>query len=138
MQSLVLDTNVLLDIFVFEDTRAANLKQALLSFSIRAIASQKTLEEFADVISRPLFKLTGSQQQSFMNQWQSIAEQQDDTFLAIAPWHCEDPDDQIFLNLAHQFRPSILISKDKALLKLASHALKDGIIITSDYNAFIS
>ncbi len=137
MQCHILDTNVLLDIFVFEDTRAANLKQALLSFDIRAIASQKTLDEFADVISRPLFKLTDAQQQSFINQWQSIAEQYDDTFLAMAPWQCEDPDDQIFLNLAYQLRPSILISKDKALLKLAGHALKDGIIITADYNAFI-
>lgn len=136
MKPVVLDTNILLDIFVFDDERAANLKQAIVNGSSPVIASQKTLLELADVISRPLFKLDSAAQASILTQWQSIAQLYDDSNLASAPWKCEDPDDQIFLDLAYQLRPSILISKDNALLRIASRAAQEGILITNDYNAF--
>lgn len=136
MKAVVLDTNILLDIFVFNDERASNLKQAIVDGSVPAVASQKTLFEFADVISRPLFKLDEVTQAAIFDQWQSLARQHDDSNLATAPWKCQDPDDQIFLDLAYQFRPAILISKDNALLHIASRAAQDDILITSDYNAF--
>lgn len=136
MKPLVLDTNILLDIFVFNDERAANLKQVIVNGSIPVIASQKTLLEFSDVISRPLFKLDSAAQASFLTQWWSIAKLHDDSNLSPAPWKCEDQDDQIFLDLAYQLRPSILISKDNALLRIASRAAQEGILITNDYNAF--
>ena len=136
MRPVVLDTNILLDIFVFNDKRALHLKEALFDKSIRFIASQKAIEEFADVISRPLFKLDKQTQAAILAQWQSIAEQQDDSNLAPAPWKCKDPDDQIFLDLAYQLKPTILISKDNAVLQIASRAASENILITSDYNAF--
>jgi putative PIN family toxin of toxin-antitoxin system len=133
---VVLDTNILLDIFVFNDARATNLKQALLNSGISAVASQKTLLEFADVISRPLFKLDEATQAVILSQWQSTAQQYDDSNLAPAPWKCQDPDDQVFLDLAYQLRPAILISKDNALLCIASRAAQEDILITNDYSAF--
>ena len=136
MKPVVLDTNILLDIFVFNDERAINLKQAIVDGLIPTVASQKTLLEFADVISRPLFKLDEATQAAILKQWQSIAQQRDDSNLAPAPWKCQDPDDQIFLDLAYQLRPSILISKDNALLHIAGRAVQEDILITSDYNAF--
>ena len=136
MRPVVLDTNILLDIFVFNDERALHLKKALFDKTTHFIASQKTIEEFADVISRPLFKLDEQTQVAILAQWQSIAEQQDDSDLTPAPWTCQDPDDQIFIDLAYQLRPSILISKDKVVLQTASRAASEDILITSDYNAF--
>ena len=136
MKPVVLDTNILLDIFVFNDERAINLKRAVLEGSIPAIASQKTLLEFADVISRPLFNLDAPKQSTILAQWQSIAQHLDDSNLAPAPWKCQDPDDQIFLDLAYQLRPAILISKDNAVLRLAGRAAQENILITSDYNVF--
>jgi putative PIN family toxin of toxin-antitoxin system len=136
MKPVVLDTNILLDIFVFNDERAINLKQAIVDGSILAVASQKTLLEFADVISRPLFKLDDATQATILEQWQSLAQQHDDSELAAAPWQCQDPDDQVFLDLVYQLRPAILISKDNALLHIASRATQKDILITSDYNAF--
>lgn len=53
MKSLVFDTNVLLDIFVFNDFRALHLKQDLLEGKIDALATPKTFTEFAEVIARP-------------------------------------------------------------------------------------
>ena len=136
MKPVVLDTNILLDIFVFNDERALQLKKALFDKATQFLASQKTIEEFADVISRPLFKLDKQTQTAILAQWQSIAEQQDDSNLAPAPWKCQDPDDQIFLDLAYQLRPTILISKDNAVLQIAHRAASENILITSDYNAF--
>ena len=136
MKLVVLDTNILLDIFVFDDQRASNLKQAIVDGSITAIASQKTFLEFADVISRPLFKLNTARQGAILTQWQSIAQLHNDSNLASAPWVCQDPDDQIFLDLAYQLRPAILISKDNAVLHIASRAAQENILISSDYNAF--
>ena len=136
MKPVVLDTNILLDIFVFNDERAINLKQAILGGDIPAVASQKTALELADVISRPLFKLNKTSQVAILDQWQSIAQQYDDSTLTPTPWKCQDPDDQIFLDLAYHLRPSILISKDNAVLHIASRAAQEDILITSDYNAF--
>ena len=136
MRPVVLDTNILLDIFVFNDERAIHLKQAIVNESIVAIASQKTMLEFADVIRRPLFKLDEATQVAVLSQWQSIAQQYDDSDLAPAPWICQDPDDQIFLDLAYRLRPAILISKDNAVLNIASRAAQEDILITNDYNAF--
>jgi putative PIN family toxin of toxin-antitoxin system len=136
MKPVVLDTNILLDIFVFNDERAIHLKQAIVNEGIVAIASQKTMLEFTDVISRPLFKLDEATQVAVLSQWQSIAQQYDDSDLAPAPWICQDPDDQIFLDLAYRLRPAILISKDNAVLNIASRAAQEDILITNDYNAF--
>ena len=136
MKPVVLDTNILLDIFVFNDERAVDLKQAILEQSIQVVASQKTLEELTDVLSRPLFKLDEESQAAILVQWKSIAHQVDDSNLAPAPWKCQDADDQIFLDLAYQLRPAILISKDNAVLQIASQAAPENILITSDYKAF--
>ena len=134
MKSVVFDTNVLLDLFVFNDFRALHIK--LLERRIDALASRKTLEEFADVISRPLFSLEMAEQEKVLLQWQSLARILSDESLLPSPWRCQDPDDQIFLDLAFTAKPCTLISKDNAVLQIASRAAKDDVIITHHYNAF--
>ena len=136
MKTVVLDTNILLDVFVFCDKRAVDLKRAILQQEIVAIASPKTLEELTDVIARPLFKLDIATQNEILTQWKTFAKIEDDLNLARAPWECEDIDDQIFLDLAYRLKPAMILSKDNALLKLAKHTASAGILITEDYNAF--
>jgi len=138
MKSVVFDTNVLLDIFVFNDFRAIHLKQALLDKQMDAIASPQTLEEFTDVISRPLFSLESSAQERILDQWRALARVIDDVDLFKAPWQCVDPDDQVFLNLAYSARPCLLMSKDNEVLKLANRAAADDVLISSDYNAIFN
>ena len=135
MKSVVFDTNVLLDLFVFNDFRALHLKQALLNQQIDALASPKTLEEFADVISRPLFALETIDQEKILLQWTSLARILDDQSLLSSPWRCQDPDDQVFLDLAFTARPCTLISKDHEVLKFAAHAAKENILISADYQS---
>lgn len=136
MKAVVFDTNVLLDLFVFNDFRALHLKQALIDGKIDALATPNTLEEFADVISRSLFSLDEVQQEKIYLQWQSLARVMDDQSLSKAPWICGDPDDQVFLDLAYTARPCTLISKDNEVLRFAHKAAIEQVLITTDYTAF--
>jgi len=137
MKVVVFDTNVLLDLFVFNDFRALHLKQALIEGKIDALATPITLEEFADVIARPLFSLDQVQQEQIRLQWEGLARILDDKNLIKAPWICQDPDDQVFLDLAYTAKPCILISKDNAVLRYVNQAAKEQVLITADYNAAI-
>jgi putative PIN family toxin of toxin-antitoxin system len=133
MKVFIFDTNVLLDLYVFNDLRAIYLKAALLSRQIDALASPNTLAEFADVISRPLFSLETDAQEKILAEWRLLARVLEDQKLLSAPWECQDADDQVFLDLAYTVKPCTLISKDNAVLKLANRAVKEGIRITADY-----
>jgi putative PIN family toxin of toxin-antitoxin system len=117
MKSVVFDTNVLLDIFVFHVFRAIHLKDALLNQTLDAHASEQTLEELADVISRPLFSLSQSEQKRIVLEWRSLAKMIKNEDIIKAPWQCNDKDDQVFIDLAYTAQPCILISKDNEVLK---------------------
>jgi len=135
-KSVIFDTNVLLDLFVFHDVKALHLKAALLDKKVTSYSNQQTLDEFADVIARPLFALDAATQSSILTQWQGIALMMNDAQIQKAPWLCQDPDDQVFLDLAYSLRPCILLSKDLELLKIAPRASKEDILITSDYTVW--
>ena len=134
MKIVVFDTNVLLDLFVFNDFRALHLKQALIDGKIDALACPKTLEEFADVIARPLFALSTAQQKQITLQWHGLARIIPDEALTKAPWLCHDPDDQVFLDLAYTNKPCTLVSKDNEVLRFEKKAANDQVLITADYN----
>jgi len=135
MKTVIFDTNVLLDLFVFNDFRVLHIKQALIEKQLDALASRQTLEEFSDVISRPLFSLEQSAQEKLLQEWQSLSRIIEDQNIISAPWQCRDMDDQIFLDLAFTSKPCILLSKDNEVLKLASRAAKEGVQITADYSS---
>ena len=135
MKAVVFDTNVLLDLFVFNDFRAIRLKEALIEGKFEALATPITMEEFADVIARPLFSLSDEQQEQIRLQWRSLARLIEDQSLIKAPWVCQDPDDQVFLDLAFTAKPCTLISKDNELLRFTNKAVAEHILITADYSA---
>ena len=135
-KTVIFDTNVLLDLFVFNDVKAIHLKAALLDQKLIGYANSQTLDEFTDVISRPVFGLDDAVQSAILSQWQGLARIVEGPPLSTAPWLCQDPDDQVFLDLAHSLKPCILFSKDLELLKMASRAAKEDILITADYTAW--
>lgn len=134
MSIVVFDTNVLLDLFVFNDFRAIHLKEALVAGKVTALATPKTIAELTDVIFRPLFALDETAQGSILQQWSSLARIVPDETLQSAPWKCRDPDDQVFLDLAYTSKPCTLISKDNEVLVFSSRAAKEQILITADYS----
>ncbi len=131
---VVLDTNILLDVLVFDDSRAHPLRVALTASELDAVATEKTLAEFLDVIGRQQFSLSPEKQQEIIAQWRTWSRLINDEEITVAPWKCKDRDDQIFINLAYTLKPSVLISKDKMVLKIAKRAEKEGVVITSDHN----
>jgi putative PIN family toxin of toxin-antitoxin system len=135
MKIVVFDTNVLLDLFVFNDFRALHLKQALIDGKLDALASPKTLEEFTDVIARPVFALSTEQQEQIRRYWLDLARVIPDEALTKAPWVCQDPDDQVFLDLAYTHKPCTLVSKDNEVLRFENRAANDQVLITDDYSS---
>lgn len=130
---VVLDTNVILDILVFEDPKSSIIRIALENQSIDTLRSHATVSELADVIARPAFALSTIKQEQILLHWQNWSRLIEDAAIAKAPMHCRDPDDQIFIDLAYSFKPALLLSKDVRVLELRQGALREQIEISDDY-----
>ena len=118
-ERLIIDTNVLLDLFVFEDPRVAALHDNITSKRCLVFFCSEMLDEFRDVLGRAQFSLSKEDQNNILRYWQNLG-----TLASIehsAPVRCSDPDDQIFINLAFQIRPATLYSKDLALIDLRNN-----------------
>jgi putative PIN family toxin of toxin-antitoxin system len=112
---VVIDTNIWLDMLVFDDPRTRRLA-ALLgpSAQVQPLSSDEMRAELADVIARPQFALDHGRQATLLARY-------DATVLpaAIAPdcrLPCRDPDDRKFLDMAIGRRTTWLLSRDRALL----------------------
>lgn len=117
---VVLDTNVLLSLYVFADSRYAPLGERLASGAWLALTDDACLSEFRRVLGYPIFKLDTAAQDSAHAAYAVIAEHLADR--AAAPVklpQCRDPDDQKFLELARDGNARLLVTSDKALLALA-------------------
>lgn len=122
---LIIDTNVLLDLFVFEDQRATFLQEEINNKKAQMVYCPEMIEEFSDVLGRTQFGLSDARQKEILRCWQDMG-----TLIPIheqAPLQCSDPDDQIFIHLAYQLRPAILVSKDRALINLRKRLVILGI-----------
>jgi putative PIN family toxin of toxin-antitoxin system len=129
----VVDTNVLLDCWVFDDTAARPLWHAIEAGRLACLRSAETDAELADVLRRPMFAprlaLRAATADALLAHWQARARLVERVF--SAPLGCTDPHDQKFLDLAASARAELLITKDKALLKLARRARRDGLAIVA-------
>ena len=123
----VLDTNVLLDLWVFDDARTTPLRAVVEGGSVRTLRSGPLVDELSDVLSRPVFGLTNERRCTILRLWDRIATPVEQVF--PSPLACTDLSDQKFLDLAHTARADWLVTKDKALLKLARRARALGLQI---------
>ena len=122
---VVLDTNVLLDLLVFDDTRARPLGQALEAGQLLAVATAPMLDELADVLSRPFVTPWCSDVGAVLARARALCRWVDSVPEAPArPPRCADPDDQKFIDLAWAWPTAWLLSRDCALLALARPALQ--------------
>lgn len=114
MLRLVIDTNIWLDLLVFDDPRAHPLRDALNAGRWQALGTEDMRDELAAVLRRPQFRQDEARQQQALARWDGLIQRQ-----AVAPGcnlSCRDPDDRKFLDLAVTHRVDWLLSKDKALL----------------------
>ena len=125
---VVIDTNIVLDLFVFQDPATTSLKQALLGQTIRWISTQDMRIElervlaYAHLVPRLAFyQLTAA---DVLAQFDRHAQLE-----PVAPRCtaiCKDPDDQRFIDLAVAHR-ALLLSKDKAVLCMKKRLLVLGV-----------
>lgn len=117
---VVFDTNVLLSMFVFADSRFAPLRAEVDAAHWLAYTRADCLDEFRRVLDYSMFKLEPERQLAAFEAYVAVVRQADaaqaaDT--AVLP-KCKDKDDQKFLELARDIGADWLVSSDKALLKL--------------------
>jgi len=123
---LVLDTNVLLDLFVFHDPRWTALLLALQHGEAKAVTRADCRDEWRHVLRYPHLPLSEETRQAAQAQFDALIT------MVTAPAGsaplpiCSDRDDQKFLELARDAQASMLVTKDKALLKLARRTAKAG------------
>jgi putative PIN family toxin of toxin-antitoxin system len=127
---VVVDTNVLLALWLFRDPVVEPLHAAFASGQLRPVRSAATDAEFAEVLARPeLFSVEPERQLRLLEVWQAVATLAEAS--QVAPWTCRDPLDQKFLDLAVSAGAGWLITRDRDLLKLARKARRQGLMIVT-------
>ena len=130
---LVLDTNVILDLLVFQDPAAEVVRMALDAKLVDAVRSEASMLELIDVIQRPTFRLNQEEQSIILQAWESSTRLLENGAIEPAPFTCRDQDDQVFLDMAYSLRPALLLSKDLRVLELQAIAKRHGVEISQDY-----
>ena len=119
MNVVVLDTNIVLDVFLFDDAAAKPLRPALEAGTLHWVATQHMRNELERVLDyehlvprMAFYSVTAADILAAFDRHAHLVE--------VAPRIaavCKDPDDQCFVDLAvaHQ---ALLVSKDKAVLTM--------------------
>ena len=128
IQAIVLDTNIVLDVFVFNDPAAEPLRQALAQQQLNWLATQAMRDELARVLDYP--KVAARLAYYQLAATGVLAKFDEQAHLvAVAPKAsvtCSDADDQKFIDLAVEHR-ALLLSKDNAVLSMKKRLLAHGI-----------
>ena len=134
MTRVVLDTNIVLDLWLFTDPRSQALQQALRDGSLQWQATQPMRDELARVLGYPhlMARLAKNDQRAAdvltrydqAVTWQPVAPK--------APYVCKDADDQKFVDLAVD-QQALLISKDAEVLALKNRLARLGITVQKTY-----
>ena len=129
-QAWVIDTNIVLDLWLFEDPATIPLRAALQSGAISHLATGSMRDELEQVLTYPhLIKRMAKsniQAPDILNrfdEYQLAAEP-----AAKAACTCKDPDDQKFIDLAVAHAVPLL-SKDKAILCMKKRLLQSGVVV---------
>lgn len=126
---VVLDTNIVLDLFVFDDPAVQPLKDAVQSGRLRWIATAAMREELARVLAyKQIVPRLAYYQRSaadVLAAFDRLAQRVDAAPKASVT--CKDPDDQQFIDLAVAHR-AVLLSKDHAVLCMKKRLLALGVV----------
>ncbi len=125
---IVIDTNVVLDLFVFNDPACAPLRLMIDNGQRRWIATGPMREELARVLTYP--KIVSRLAFYQLSAHEVLAQFDRHAHLMPvaprAPLRCADADDQCFIDLAVQHQ-ALLLSKDGAVLSIAKRLAAHGV-----------
>jgi putative PIN family toxin of toxin-antitoxin system len=116
---LVLDTNIVLDLWVFRDAAVASLRESIAHRKVTWFGTAAMRDELACVLA---YEQIGARMSAANVSAQEVLDAFDEhaTLVAAPPAaavKCRDADDQKFIDLAVVQR-AMLLSKDKAVLSL--------------------
>jgi putative PIN family toxin of toxin-antitoxin system len=125
---VVLDSNVWIDILVFDDPHTRPIRAALESGTLAALIDGRCLAELTYVLDYPQFverNVDKSAALAIVARLAQLVEPAAQPEDAKPLPKCKDRDDQKFLELAHAAQADWLVSKDRAVLKLAKRIARD-------------
>jgi putative PIN family toxin of toxin-antitoxin system len=129
-QPWVIDTNIVLDLWLFEDPATVPLRAALQSGLITHLATDSMREELARVLTYPhivkRMAKSNIQAQDILNRFDEHCVSAEPA--AKAPCTCKDPDDQKFIDLAVAHAVPLL-SKDAAILCMKKRLFQSGVVL---------
>ncbi|MDO9404160.1 MAG: PIN domain-containing protein [Polaromonas sp.] len=135
-QTIVLDTNIVLDVFVFKDAAAQPVRAGLEDASLDWIATLPMRVELARVLAYPqivprlaFYQLEAADVLSAFDRHARLVD--------VAPKAsvtCKDADDQGFIDLAVA-HGATLLSKDRAVTSMAKRLQLLGAIVRSAWTA---
>lgn len=124
---VILDTNIILDTFVFNDPAAKPLRQALEAGTLQWIATVPMREELERVLAYPKIAkrlaFYAMQAADVLAHFDTRVQTVD--IAPKAPIVCKDPDDQKFIDLAVTHK-ALVLSKDNAVLCMQKRLLALG------------
>lgn len=118
VRRLVLDTNVILDLVVFDDPGVAPIRAAVEAGTVTLFTCPACLAELRRVLAYPELGLAATAQDAAYDWYAARAQCTEISATPSLP-RCRDADDQKFLELAWSTGADRLVTKDKALLELA-------------------
>lgn len=128
---IVLDSNIWIDILVFDDPASRPIAAALESGRLQAVIDARCLAELTHVLDYPQFASRAIDKTEALARVARLtariaAESMTPVVEPAIPLpKCKDRDDQKFLELAQAAGAAWLVSKDRALLKLARRTARD-------------
>ena len=128
---LVLDTNIVLDLFVFRDAAVGTLHEALANKEVEWVATAPMRDELACVLAYeqlgPRMIAANVSPQQVLAGFDEHARIVDAA--PVSKFTCRDGDDQKFIDLALGHGARWLLSRDRAVLKLARRAQPLGLAV---------
>jgi uncharacterized protein len=118
----VLDTNVVLDLFVWDNPAAEPLRQLIRQGELCCLSDPDCLDELTRVLGYPKLALDGASRESIHARYTALCTvlpNQPATHASPILPRCSDRDDQKFLALAVRGRADYLLTRDRALLRMA-------------------
>ena len=117
--TVVIDTNRVLDLWLFDEPKVAQLKHAIETGALRWLATAAMREELARVLTYPVIvaqrvrrSRSAAQVLAAFDRWAQLVAP-----ALAAPVRCRDADDQMFIDLAVAWRAR-LFSKDREIIAL--------------------
>jgi predicted nucleic acid-binding protein len=132
-QDLVIDTNVVLDWLAFRHPVGAPLEDALTSGQCRWLCTRAMRDELARVVGRESLGRWAIDADAVLAVFDALGVDvgAPPPLCAAERLRCSDPDDQQFIDLAIAQRVHALLTRDRALLRLASRARRLGVLVAT-------